>query len=318
MSHTIYRNVVHLPNGQYIYFDPERVDNDMLTDIVKENENKDTMLTAWFNLNETDENAREYLYAEIAEHYVFNKKDRVWTKREKGGDKILSRMYQVSPKEEELFYLRVLLLHVRGARSFENIRTAPDRNGVPVLYETFKEAARARGLTRDDAEFDECMREATTYRMPRQMRQLFVNLCEAGMVDDYLQLYQAHKKAMYEDFQRAHPGAGDNIWENYLLDDLNEKFQMQHKTNEEFGLPMPNEELKRGTNAYKTIARYNFSRMTVEQHKEIAERMRESFNDEQNVIHDLIMESVDKKSKDTLFFIEASGGCGKSYLLNVS
>ncbi|XP_035707285.1 ATP-dependent DNA helicase PIF1 [Folsomia candida] len=35
---------------------------------------KETMLTAWFKLNDTDEDARLYLYADIPEHYVFNKR----------------------------------------------------------------------------------------------------------------------------------------------------------------------------------------------------------------------------------------------------
>ena len=36
---------------------------------------------------------------------------------------ILSRMYLVNPKDQQWYFIRLLLLHVKGATSFENLRT---------------------------------------------------------------------------------------------------------------------------------------------------------------------------------------------------
>ena len=82
-----------------------------------------TQLTAWFKLNEEDESARQYLYTEISTYYLFNKTLKKWVQRKRNGDNIISHMYSVSPKEHERFHLHVLLLHVPGATSFEDLKT---------------------------------------------------------------------------------------------------------------------------------------------------------------------------------------------------
>ncbi|KMQ83024.1 hypothetical protein RF55_21155 [Lasius niger] len=101
---------------------------------------RDTTLTAWFKLNQSDKNAVHFLYTDIPFHYVYEKKTK-WKPCQKSSDKIISRLYTVSIKDNKKFYLRLLLLHVVGAKCFENLRTV---NGV--LYETFKDAAIAKNL----------------------------------------------------------------------------------------------------------------------------------------------------------------------------
>lgn len=69
----------------------------------------------------------------------------------------------------ELCYLRILLTNVRGARSFEQLRTV---NGK--LCGTFQEAALRRGLVRDIAECLNCLRDAPVFAGARMLRGLFV------------------------------------------------------------------------------------------------------------------------------------------------
>lgn len=71
-SHTIVRLPVHLPEEQNIVFNPEYLKND--ADAVVENSQRDTMLTAWFKLNQSNEDAQSILYNDIPRHFVFNKK----------------------------------------------------------------------------------------------------------------------------------------------------------------------------------------------------------------------------------------------------
>ena len=51
----------------------------------------------------------------------FRDREKKWVPRQRGGDRIISRMYSVSPADAERFHLRLLLLHVPGATSFTNL-----------------------------------------------------------------------------------------------------------------------------------------------------------------------------------------------------
>ena len=76
------------------------------------------------------------------------------------------------PGEGERFFLRMLLNHVIGCTSYEDIRTLPDG----TVCNSYKEAALARGLLYDDQEIDECLSEGATRYMPVQLRELFVTI----------------------------------------------------------------------------------------------------------------------------------------------
>ncbi|CAI9718305.1 Hypothetical predicted protein [Octopus vulgaris] len=62
-------------------------------------------------------------YSDIPYNYVFNKQTTVWKRRQRNGDKVIYRLYKVSQKDEERFYLRLLLMHVTEARSYEDMKT---------------------------------------------------------------------------------------------------------------------------------------------------------------------------------------------------
>ena len=63
---------VHLKNEQFFYFKEGSEEESI-------NRNLNTTLTAWFQLNVSDQDARTYLYPEIANFYVFNKQLKKWT-----------------------------------------------------------------------------------------------------------------------------------------------------------------------------------------------------------------------------------------------
>ncbi|XP_018574798.1 uncharacterized protein LOC108913690, partial [Anoplophora glabripennis] len=137
-THTVYRLCVHLPTRQMVRFQPG-------FEIQALENNEITQLTAWFLLNQNDPDARQYLYTDIPYHYVWNNRTKRWTRRQRGANKIVTRMYSVSIRNQELYYLRLLLLHVPGASSYEELRAL---NGV--IYDTFKEACQHRNLLADD------------------------------------------------------------------------------------------------------------------------------------------------------------------------
>ena len=68
-SHAVTKLQIHLPNQQLIYFEEGNED-----EAVEQAAQRNTNLTAYFQLNSEDAKARQYLYHEILLHYVYKKK----------------------------------------------------------------------------------------------------------------------------------------------------------------------------------------------------------------------------------------------------
>jgi len=111
------------------------------------NRNLDTTLMAYFKLNQLDTNARQYKYSEIPKHYFFDRKLRAWKPRQIPRPNTVGRIYYVNCKDQERFALRLLLNHITGVNSFEDLKTF---NGVQ--YPSFLAAAIARDLISDSNE----------------------------------------------------------------------------------------------------------------------------------------------------------------------
>eukprot|EP00795_Rhopilema_esculentum_P011162 gene11162-20059_t len=126
-SHIIIRLAVHLPLQHNVYFQEGNEERVL-------NVNPNTTLTAWFQLNQDDEDAQQYLYTEVPEHYTFHLRTKKWKKRQRAARSIIGRLYQVQPTDPQRYALRLLLLHRRGVTSFEDIRTIDGQ-----LYDTFKD-----------------------------------------------------------------------------------------------------------------------------------------------------------------------------------
>ncbi|CAI2199795.1 15735_t:CDS:1, partial [Funneliformis geosporum] len=88
----------------------------------------------WFQENLENTAAHEYKYADFPFHYTWNKTQYKWNPR-KSATGAIGRLYIVQPSEGERYYLRILLSHIKGATSFNNLKTI---NGY--ICKTFKEA----------------------------------------------------------------------------------------------------------------------------------------------------------------------------------
>ena len=165
-SHTIHRLPVHLPDQQNVYFR-----SGMEEEALAQEGNSASQLTAWFKHNQHSTDSRQYYYCEMPHYFTFNKKLGAWKPRKRGEDKVIARMYSVSPLDREKFCLRSLLLHVPGATGYEDLMTHNR-----VVYTSFQESCIARGLMDDDGEWDRALTEAVALLMPKQCRQLFVTI----------------------------------------------------------------------------------------------------------------------------------------------
>ncbi|KAH0650144.1 hypothetical protein KY284_030056 [Solanum tuberosum] len=93
----------------------------------------------------------------------------MWTRRKQGN--AVGRVVACHPTERERYYLRLLLMNIRGPKSYEDLRTVSGR-----YYNTFREAAEKNGLLASDNNLIECMSEAANYQMPYSLRYLFATL----------------------------------------------------------------------------------------------------------------------------------------------
>jgi len=141
-SPTVQRLAVHLQDQQSVTF---RKGED-LQRVVDRANSRYTTLTAWFQANLEDVAARVHKYSEFPNHYTWDETKHMWKPR-KNAASAIGRLYMVQPSEGERYYLRTLLTHVRGATSFDNLKTV---NGY--ICSSFKEACIRLSLLQDDDE----------------------------------------------------------------------------------------------------------------------------------------------------------------------
>ncbi|XP_076895666.1 uncharacterized protein LOC143548364 [Bidens hawaiensis] len=113
-----------------------------MSDVVERERGK-KMLTAFFEKNQSDMSSRAYLYRDFPKFFTWNGRLGRWNRRTRKTQR--GRIVSANPAEGEHYYLRLLLTHVRGPASFEDLRTV---NGVQ--HTTFRKAALEMGLIDDD------------------------------------------------------------------------------------------------------------------------------------------------------------------------
>ncbi|KAG6679025.1 hypothetical protein I3842_14G110200 [Carya illinoinensis] len=151
MYPSVYSLHLHLEDKHQVTF---RANEDLIN-VLNSDRSAKSMLTEFFALNQVDENARTLLYKEFLEFYVWSQQYKEWTHR----------------KKKTRYYLQILLNHVRGPLSFEDLRTVDG-----VVAPTFREAATMHGLLQRDSSLQDCLHEAFLYQMPSSLRRLFATI----------------------------------------------------------------------------------------------------------------------------------------------
>ncbi|XP_024190810.1 uncharacterized protein LOC112194807 isoform X4 [Rosa chinensis] len=291
---TVERLQIHLPNMQQITFSVDETVENILAD----EHAQMSMLTEFFTINRMDEDARTYLYREIPEHYRWDNSNKIWVKRRRNY-KVIGRIYSVSPSEGEKFYLRVLLNHVRGPRSFRDLLTV---NGV--LQPTFKQAAEKQGLLENDNSIRQCLLEASAIRMPSTLRRLFVTILVYNEPIGVRTLWDEFFPFMVEDY----PSSGDIANQNRLLQDLNGVLEQFNRNIRDFDLPEMTTEPEENSRMPRCIE----DELSVHISQEDIDAI-DRLNDDQRIAFDTIMDAVQRK-RSALFFVDGPGGTGKTYL----
>lgn len=134
------------------------------------------MLINYFELNARDNEARQYLNTDIPSYYVFKKVTingkiiNQWEKQQRYFN-CIGRMNSANPSQIELFHLRILLLHIKGATSYKELRTVNNE-----VHPTFTAICLALGFIEDDEKWNRAMNEAKIWMMPKRFCNLFVRI----------------------------------------------------------------------------------------------------------------------------------------------
>ena len=303
---SIQRLAIHEENLQTVYFQENNVAEAITNP-------KNTTLLAWFKLNQVDADAWMLKYHEIPEHYVWNQSQHQWTKRKRG--RCIGRLYTTNPSQGERHYLHILIHHIPGTKSFEDLKMSLDG----MLLSTFKETAIAHGLLEHDTEWDNCLSEASISFMPKQFRSLFVTILIFGQPAKPFTLWEKYKDVMAEDisqnFPLAHTMCNADKQKgvmNKVLLCLQEELEGMGSSLEVFGLPSPNLEFHVQT-VPKTISKEMFY---AQNQADIGRSKCEQLNTDQAHALSAIMEVVnDDTHVNRLFFLNAPGGYGKTFLI---
>ncbi|XP_035838217.1 uncharacterized protein LOC110901544 [Helianthus annuus] len=200
----------HLPGQQNVVYGAD----DDIDNVLSKPSVASSIFVQWMKLNETNEDARKLTYVEFPSKFVWILNDRCWQIGK--SYQCVGRIHSVSPALGEPYFLRILLNKVKGPRSFEEIRTV---NGQ--LFPTFRDACYAMGLSDDDNEYVEAIKEASFEGHVGYLRALFATLLLSNTL--------------------SRP---EFVWENtwkYLADDI--VYRRQKETNIS-GLLLPEYQIK--------------------------------------------------------------------------
>ena len=292
-SHAVVRLAVHLENEQTVVFHPVE------EEAALERGGLDTTLTAWFKLNMSDVHARAIPYADIPEHYVFDKRLRRWKRRAReGSDRApIGRMYSVNPRDRERFFLHLLLLYTPGAISYADLRTIDGHE-----CRTFQEACEVRELTSTDDEWEKCLREAAQWAMPGQLRSLFAMLVIWCCVVNVERLFETFRQALSEDYVEIPDVAAARAYDD--IDCM--LVQQGHPGLADLGVVRPMDQ--EPSHADDRLMGVQMS---------VDERSRAALNSDQMRIHDEVVNAATSTLARGCFFVDGPGGTEKTLLYNV-
>jgi hypothetical protein len=286
-------------------------DNASIFEIINSEQNQKTTFTEYFQANIDYPLAREVTYMDFPFVFTWTNGTKKWTIRQRGC--CVGCLYFVSPSANERYFLRTLLTKVKGAISFEALRTI---NGV--VHDTFKSACIALGLYDSDDKWNAYLEETVGMRTGAQLRFLFVTILAFGIPSEPCMLWDKYKEHICDDCKVAlqcrdivEPSI-EQI-ENWALHSLWDVLAKFSKTLEDFGLPTPSVAFDRlETNRLLEVeCDYNVEVLQAEVFMAI-----ESLNDGQRAAYNGVINAYAAHHAKVIF-IDGPGGTSKTYIKNL-
>nr|XP_045084652.1 uncharacterized protein LOC123494084 [Aegilops tauschii subsp. strangulata] len=286
---------LHLPNMHRVAFNAQA---DLKNVVASENISK-SMLTEYFKANQEHPRARNILYKDFPGSFTWQKKKKFWKPRVERFQ--IGRIVSANPAKGDRYYLRVLLNHVTGKTSFDDLLTVDG-----VLCGSFREAAERLGLIEADNTLDGCLTEAEQWAMPCSLRRLFATIlvhCEPG---DVRGLWDRHLEPMSDDYRRSRTSP-DEVEQMVLLD-IRGMLQSMGKDIVDFALPSIDDAFDPTEGEAREVIEETTVEFDMDDTKLVS-----SLNLEQRVAYDEILTAVER-GDGGVFFVDGPGGTGKTFL----
>jgi hypothetical protein len=113
----VFQLTLHLPGMHMVAYNKR----DGLHNVINREQSQKSILTKYFWMNSVDPFAHSFSYREFPKYYRWDRMEKEWLQRKQRTQ--IGRIMYVCPAEGERYYLRVLLNHVRGATSFDDLKT---------------------------------------------------------------------------------------------------------------------------------------------------------------------------------------------------
>jgi ATP-dependent DNA helicase PIF1 len=323
MSHSVQPLPVHLEGQHMVSFNADgKIDG-----VVENNEN--SKLTMFFRFcQQNPELCKDITYPQAFKVATWQGKK--WQVRKNVGisNKTLGRMYTVSPKAGDRYFLRMLLNSIKcigyfnitmiqGPISYTFLRTTDVADAIvgQVVHTSNKGACIALGLLEDDREWYNAMDEALLSHMPSQLRSLFALILVFGMPAAPIEIWDHCYNGMGEDFVHNNPTMEATVLEAKVLHEIDQTL-MQHGTSiaDYPDLPQINFNLLGNDDVIDNLlfeeTHYNQDNMNTSMANV------ELLTIEQRPIYNEVNSAIDEK-RPLRLFVEGCGGSGKSFLFKL-
>ncbi|TKR73497.1 hypothetical protein L596_020801 [Steinernema carpocapsae] len=292
-SHTVATCYIHEPDGETLVI-PKHQEEEVLHRLREDHNEIPSMLKAWFHINchPPSEHIRTLL-----QELTFRDMPKYFTYKRPSGYSnnaqtrivlfVELKVCCVHPRYLEKFAIRLLAMNKKFVRNFDELKTVDGE-----LCPTFVDAARKMGLMTNEREWHLTMEDAIQTEMPINIRRLFASLwCFALLL--ILNSYGIYtgKKSLFHirSILRHH----NRELTDFYLPDVDESLLGYRK-----------ELVDDGSEMYISFAEIQSK----------ATSLLTDLNTEQKFVYDEIMQERDDINGRRLFFIEGSGGCGKTFL----
>lgn len=305
---------LHLEDEQTVLFHPHQAEE------VANKPPPRTKLTAYFELNATNPLARSILYPDICSQYIW--KGSRWVKRSRKAAKpheghgtgvqwsdMIGRIpvISLSPRQSELYYMRMLLHHKPGATSFADLHKIDGNE-----EETFAAACMKLGLLEDDTEIDKVMQEAALVKFGPQLREVFATILIWTQPSDPMAFWNRHLNLLTEDLlhQLNVQTPSDHII-NQVLFEIQQHVERNGYVMEDMNIPKPDPNFVRDMGPRELCEETNYNIQELEQllHKNVP-----LMNTEQLEVYNRTIDSINN-DRGLLIALDAPGGTGKTFVL---
>ena len=225
----------------------------------------------------------------------------------------IGRLAYIHPSSGDTFYLRMLLCHQKGSRSFQHLRKVDE-----VTYPTYRAACEAMGLLGGDQEWNIALQEASFSATPAEMRNLYCQIVIFCDVSNPVTLLQSHADSMSEDIPlilaevlhipNLHVNPDD--LEGGLMFELQAIFNFYGKSVKDYGFDLPPPHLLQILNNRAVMQERSYNRDLL---RSESERLVLQLNIEQRIIFDQVLNGV-QNHRQILIFVYGHGGTGKTFV----